>query len=129
MDLKQIIEQHRARVNKRTAMVRLSCALLSFCVVETHQSDSKGRLMPASHRQTWSVRRSHLLPILSVLFAWRVVWILPGRMIGRIQNLTNFGNLFTNQLFDALFQCDIGHATPLTAAAHANEYIIINHVE
>src|SRR5207245_11606781 len=61
-------------------------------------------------------------------FARRVVGVLTGAVVGRVEDLSDFGDLFLDQPLDAVLQLDVRSAAALAAAAHLEMHQAVLHV-
>ena len=69
----------------------------------------------------------YAVPLLSL--ARLVVRIRAGFVIGSINNILDFGEMFLDHSLDSVLQGNICHATPLAAAAHVDIDGIIGNVQ
>jgi hypothetical protein len=58
-----------------------------------------------------------------------VVRIPSRRVVGGIEDATNFGDRLSNRRFDPMLEGDGGHATTLTPPTHLNEDIVSTNID
>src|SRR5262245_52351789 len=62
-------------------------------------------------------------------FAGRVVGVLAGGVVGRVQDLGDLGDLLLDQPLDSRLERDVGSAAPLASAAHLEVHPVVLHVD